>query len=261
MSVAAVAFATADPTPKVEVTITPPGGAVTAIVNRVTASQVSRVRGGSPLPVAGLTLLVDYEAPFDDAVSYTADYFDASGAPVGVQEQSTQVTLVVTDAWWSSPLEPALSLPIRRGPEYAVSREYISDMSFVPVAGRATVAVLADTRRAGTFRGDVVTASPVEDDRVRSLLRSSVSVVARHPASWDIGTVYLAAPTIRENRWTDDMTTPGRTWTVEATETAGPAAAQAAVVWTWDDVPINHTSWTALIAAKPTWVDVVRDPR
>lgn len=260
MTVTTTTYTDPLPSPRVEVVVDTAASPTVDRVDlyRVTLDDAVLVRGALDRPVAGPVLVVDYEVPFGVEVQYRAVGKDSAGLIV-TEWLSAELTVDVDVPWWSSPLTPALALRVRRAEDYAAERTFVADTEYLGVIGRPRLALLSDQRRPAAGSYSVITRTAQETTVMRALLTDAPSVLARHPASWGIGSVYIAAETITEQRWASSMEAPGRVWPLTATETGGPSPVFTATFWTWEDLMVNAT-WADVLASKASWLDVLRDP-
>lgn len=225
-----------------------------------TGMEPAVVRGGSQRSLAaGAVLVVDYEAPFGEAVSYQIDYHDADGGVLGV-DTTASATLDVAEAWLQDPVNPTAGFQVRRGAGFAATQESTLEASFVAVLGSPALAMLADQRRLGPLNLPMLTLTEAERAAMRSLLGGATSLLLRTPPAWGLvdTALYVAIPGVTEERWADDPTKPSRVWPLTGTPVAPPAAELAVGAVTWADVIDAYSTWADLKLGEPTWLDVQR---
>jgi hypothetical protein len=124
-----VAVADMAPVPHVEITVEGIlAGAVTATLYRVTDERTMRVRGLVNVPAAGGFGGIDTEVPFQQTVTYRAEFFDADGLTLGFGDSgSTGVDYVGTVI--HQPLDPARSVDpiLAQGAVKTLSRPFDGD--------------------------------------------------------------------------------------------------------------------------------------
>lgn len=136
------------PVPHVEITVdTVVPGTVTATLYRIADNRTMRVRGLVNVPAAGGFGGIDTEAPFQQAVSYRAEYFDANGTSLGFGETS-DTYLDFAGTVIHQPIDPArgASVLLEQGAAKSLSRPFEGEV--IKPIGRS-VPVYIGTGRSG----------------------------------------------------------------------------------------------------------------
>jgi hypothetical protein len=237
-------------TASVDVLVSGIPAATTSITILRTGIDGSRVPlRGSPFRVAGGTVVaVDGEVPFGVDVRYT------------VAEEPTVTGLVRLDIdvpWLTHPLAPFLSVPctIEDDDEWTLpGRTYVFD-----VIGRAEP-VYTWYRR--STRNGVLTldyANVGERAAIIEVLATGAPLLIRYPAGYpQFPSAYLGAGEARViPRGVGSHEGSIEVSYVVVAAPPSSVSSPASANWTWDDVPSQAASWAALVAAFPSWVDVV----
>lgn len=254
----AVARTTPDPCPRVEVTVTPQADTSTVTMYRTSASGRVTVRGAVRAPVAGPLLVVDYEAPFGEQVSYTAVAYDAAGTPSAESPGSAPILLAVTGCPWAQdPLDPSTAMTL--SPTDWQTRTFGRDSDELwPVASKSAV-VLTGPRRNPGSEMTVITRTLGDAERLLALADVPVVLIRCDP-SWRWRGGYFGIGELDNAGRVREMTHADQLWTLPLTPAVPPPADLAPAVHTWAEVVSLYATWADLVAAKATWADVVRNP-
>lgn len=255
----AVARTTANPCPRVEVTITPAGDNATITLWRTDPTGSSIVRGGDRVPVSGPVLVVDYEAPFGVAVTYAAIGYSAAGEASPSSPSSAPVTLAVTGCpWVQDPTDPGTAMvwQLAEWPQRTHGRD---DETLWPVTSDVAV-VLTGPRRQPTSTMTVLTRAAAQAAALL-LLTDLPVILVRTDAAWRWRGGYFATGEVVENPHVVGVPTDqDRFWQVPLTPVA-PAPAGGVVAYnSWADVVDLYPTWAAVVATKPSWLELVRNP-
>jgi hypothetical protein len=224
-------------------------------INRIDgAGNVAAVRNGDPALTGGGGTWTgqDYEAPLDTAVTYKA-YVGAT-----LIATSSPTTLDSLGAPWLG--HPGI-------PTYNF-RPLVRELRLGGMAARAEVHHVIGRRlpvgqslRRSSYAGELVLRILDGDDltALETILGDGHVLLYRAPATWvGHGTRYLQiGDTAVENL--TRVATDGRfNITLPWTEVDRPAGlAQAGLGFAWSDVMTAYASWNELMAANPTWADVI----
>lgn len=198
------------------------------------------VRGAQPFTVSGgVGFVWDYEAPFNEAVTYRA----ASGASTIT---SAAITLASTTAWLRAPGLPSLDMAVQLA-ERPRQLAYERPTSVRYPMGSSTAVVRSGALRAATFEFAVWARSFDEGDALHWLVGQAPVVLAVLPntrSPWlyvHLGTPVEAPLTRYVNGSEDSQWTA---WTLPCTVVARPSG---------DVFGDPSASWQAYVDAGLTW--------
>lgn len=217
------------------------------------------VRGASRILVAGNTLILyDYESP--------------NGEPAGWRAQAIRPTVNgdIASAWsstatatWSSPYtwlknirNPSLSRSIRfaRMPDLDFDRQ----QGVHQILDETYPVVISGVLQAAAGELQLLTATLAERDAVKTLLSGSV-VLVQPPASHGVGSRYWSCGKVSDRRVVRVAGVAYRHLVTPATEVAPPAdtGIDGFVGLTYQDVADTYATYAALLAAVPTYGDLL----
>lgn len=165
------AYLDASPCPRVEVFFPSfVAGTASVTVYRLSSGRDMQVRGAVRAATGGTLTRIDFEVPFNVAVTYRAEQFNAAGVSLGFTP-STSVTVSVAESWMHNPLNPQGSVKVSLLDTAAtkLSRPVPGEISR-PLGRR--VGVVLSERRQGLAGAsfDVFASSNEEADDVQALI-------------------------------------------------------------------------------------------
>lgn len=179
----------------------------------------------------------------------------------GVDEQDT-ITPELTDVWLKSPKFPMLNRIIECVDYQEITRSVRAEAS--NVMGRSAPVALHDLRASREFRIDVLT-STQEEARDMDLILASGEIMLLHvppdtvvdcePVSMIPGGFVLIDGATVESQFRKGSAK--RIWRLPCRIVNAPDATVAFTTLTWGTVYDLYGSWTELIAANPTWNDLL----
>jgi hypothetical protein len=217
-----------------------------------------RTADGNPLPLStfGATrvgLAYDYEAPFDQPVSYSTLENPAT--------VSAEVTVNETRIWLISPGVPALSMPVSLLAGSLQEEEWAVAQTVHWPMGRALPVVHTDGVRKAAASSLTVEIDTLEDLRgLTALLADTGPLLFNIPPSYGLGvdTCYIAVGAVRNARVTDIGSDPYRAVELPFQVVDRPAGGTQAQR-TYADLLVYPT-YTALQAAYPTYAALLSGP-
>lgn len=254
-----VANEDADPCPRVEVTVEPGADNQTLTLYRQDAGGSSPVRGGWRIEVSGPALVVDYEVPFGQPVTYFAVGYDADGNASAPGPASQPVTVDSGGCpWVQDPTNPESAARWQvvdwEGMEYGRSATVLR-----PMLSPTAIAVIG-VRQEPESEMVARTTTDSAAAALRALCAVPVLLIRPDP-SWGWPARYWLVGDLTETRQAphtgDD---PRRLWTLPLTAVDAPSATLLTFPYVWADVVAYWDTWADLIAGKATWLDVMRDP-
>lgn len=258
------------PCPRVEVLISPmPAGVAFISIYRFVGTAAGvLVRGASMQPVSGDFLVIDYEAPIGESITYQAIAYDSSGTPSANSTSSSALTLNSTLAWLQDPLDPtsAVGVALNRygGSPYfsagtLASATYGQTVAINPILGSPLPLAVGDVVQAASGIPFVIT-SLTDDgsaDNLRDLFTAAFPLCVRMPASVPTlpGLIYLALTSLTE---APNLNTGRTIFSFAGQSVAGPGLNVVLSPRTWDTVSGEGATWNDIAALYSTWVNVQR---
>jgi hypothetical protein len=260
------AFTDADPCPRVVIDGTTDVDATNYTLWRAYDGTREPVRSAVNAPAAGGFTITDFEAPFGIAVTYQFESYDDTGAVIdSLTDYSDPLTLDVTDAWASDPLDPGTSMAWNRDGSGPVVMESGSLSGFGLLTTASTIEVIgsrlpmgqSNIRQAPSSVPIVLFCRTVDAaNTVFHVVQQAMLMCLRVPADVPLldPVMYLqidsAVPTVFDD---------GRVrWTLTGTQVRGPSIATLIPVRTWQDVLNEASTWGGLLGLYATWRDVLK---
>jgi hypothetical protein len=246
------------PCPRVEVTVTVQPDTASVTVFRHDATGQATVRGSIRSPVTDPLVITDFETPFGQAVTYTVTAYDAAGIPALPSPPSAPVTVPdPTCPWLADTIDPASA---RQVTPYDWQLQHHTRESAIlwPASGTAAI-VIANVRPRATSDLGVITYTPVEAADLVAMLEAP-ALIWRPPSSWGWPGGHVYADKVDEARYTKKATDARRLFTFTLVPVNAPDATLFRPTSTWRQVAAFYPSWAAVVSAKATWADLVRNP-
>lgn len=226
-------------------------GASTALFERSRNGLLwTTVRGGTAVTVtAGAASLDDYE--------FTAgqtNYYRVTGTPGAVQATDT-ITPDQPDVWIKSITRPFLNRALKIVGHGDIVRP--SRAATFPVIGRTFPVAVTDVQLSRRWELTVKADTVEEADSLDLVFASGDPMFIQPPASGFLATVpggYVLLGDVTRSRF--GRSSPRRTFTMQCTEVAAPAATVYGVPVTWETLVAEFGSWNAVVSQFATWQDV-----
>lgn len=266
------AITTADPCPRVGVTVTGLSAVVESTITvwrSVAGEPRAAVRGLRGAVVVDATYVVDYEAPLGRPVTYTLEVTSGPTTPTTLE---ATVSVASTDAWLQDPLDPSTAVALATDQvdggvwfhARALSRiGYASTAELVQVLGAEYPVALGG--RPGAPTGvpfDVFTDSAEQCNRVRTLIGSAFPLLLR--------TVPAISPPLRslaymradavEQPVTSLMGGTLTVWELTGDLVQPPSIRILVPTWTYAQVAAMWATYADAAAAGRTYLDWMKDP-
>lgn len=254
--------------PRVQVTISSPdGSAITAVSLVRTApdgtvpTRVQPVAGPSPI------IVFDYEAPWDQPVTYAATITYGAGSTATYT--SGYVTLAPETAWLIHPTTPALSVCVDQQRFDVMGIVSIGDVLHPEIktkhriqGSEYQIVMKSGPRGAAQTSMQVATVTPQERAALVSLTRDQTPLLAQIPAAWawDWENGYYDVGDVGAGRIVQYGPQPRRVFALPLERVEAPVGSQQAV-WTWSGEIGANASWDAVKAGYATWADVLTNVR
>lgn len=217
-----------------------------------------RTQDGNPLPLTTsgsnrVGLIYDYEAPFQQAVSYSTVETPGTSTP--------QVTVPENRIWLIHPGVPALSVPVTLGSGSLATVTRAAKRGVFYPMGRQNPVVQTDGARKGAdSQINVLTSSTDDLAALRALLQDTGVLLLNIPGSRDYGfdTCYIAVGDVGEARPVDLLPVTWRSTSLPFVVVDRPAGGSQAQR-TYVDL-FNYATYADLLAAYPTYTDLLAGP-
>lgn len=167
-------YVDASPCPRVEVFFPSfVAGTATVTVYQLSDGVERELRGAVNAPTGGTLTRIDFEVPFNNAVSYRAEQFDAAGQSLGLTETAA-VTVVSSESWMHNPLDPQGAAQVVLGGDSAPMILRPTPGVVSRPKGRRAGVVLSEPRQGVTgLKIDVRTFTDAEADAVQAMFGDS----------------------------------------------------------------------------------------
>lgn len=164
------AYVDAMPCPRVEVFFASfVAGTASVTVYQLSGGEERQVRGAVNAPTGGTLTRIDFEVPFNRAVSYRAEQFDAAGQSLGFTPTAS-VMVPSPFSWMHNPLDPQGAVRITLGGDSAGQVVRPSPGVVSRPKGRRVGVVLSEPRQGVTgLRLDVRTFNADDADAVQAM--------------------------------------------------------------------------------------------
>ena len=212
--------------------------------------------------VGGLFVLTDWDTPLDTPVTYDAVGYTAAGAVTGTASVTVTVPsgLDRSQAWLSDPLDPstALVVDLADGTDEEISLPLAGEL--VSPMGRDLPMPIGARRLYGQGRTLVVeTDTEAASTALEQMLTGSGTLLVRAPHVWSRnGLVYLSASvTVRPLHQLADHTWETQ-WILSGGEVSAPTLGVLVNPRTYNDASTEAATYAGLLAAWPTYRDLLR---
>jgi len=259
-------FATMDPQPRAELVVE--AASLHASVSTVNVLQQSEwgtvtVRDGAARGAVGGFALTDYELPVGVPVEYRIEQFNSSGAPLGFASLTleTQVDIPVGWAVMSDPLAPENAVLVRSEVQWAQTLRRRRPTT-VYQAGFETIGLSGVQSKLLDVGLRCMTGTATERATLEAIVAETLVLVRTMPKMRLPGQLYVLIP--------DDVAEPlnaasaddgdGDRWDLVGQEVSRPTQGIVIPAYTWQDVIDYYPTWTALMAARASWLAVLADP-
>lgn len=216
--------ASVGPSKSVSLLVTPPSGAVSLKLARLSPSgETAYVRGANPrtLVTTDPVTVVDYEAPIGVPLTYAATVMDSGGV------ESAAATAVITiasagcdDTWLVDLARPANTLQIMF--ESFAELDYGIDAGVHWILARRDPIVTSGLAHTATFEAAFLTETLAERDTARDALGNGTPLLFRTPPENGIGNLYFSCLGWREQRIVTRAVQPDRRFLVSGVEVFRP---------------------------------------
>jgi|GEM_PF-3377813 len=258
-------FLDENPSPRVEVFIQdPPPGTTT--VKRTADRRTMTVSGMVGVPTGSGVTRIDPDVPFGVSATYTAEFVDVNGTPLGYVS-SSPVTLDVDDVWISQPLDPRLAVKVDLTDESATELKRGFDGDTVYTQGAALPRWIGGRRRAlEGLKLVAETANDADADMLQDIFGTyetdQVPVICvRTPPSYSRipRTLFLAVPAPAETdinrRYGGSLTA----MTLSGDEVLRPAPGLVAALLRYQDTDAFYGTYSAIDTAYGSYLARDRD--
>lgn len=255
----ATARADMNPSPRVDLLIDAAqltAGTVTGTVYQLSKWGQVPVRGAIKVATAGGFAVTDYEVPLGTPITYRIEQFNVSGASLGFALNLTaQLDIATSWAVVSDPLAPGNAIMLRAEKGFAD----VLTRSRPTALYRAGLDTIALSGVRSPFK-DINLRCWTEDEDERELFDAivgeSLILVRTMPEMRLPGALYAVIPDTGRAHLDDDSDM----WELTGQEVTRPTLDVLVPVYDWQDVVNYWPTWTAVIAARATWLELIRTP-
>lgn len=253
-----------DPSPRADLfidTFDLDGSTVTITVWQTSSAGSFRVRNAIRRTSAGGFLVTDYEIPLGVEVTYRVEQFNGAGVSTGFAALSllTTVNVGVGFAVLSDPLNPRHAVLVSASPQFGGQVKRVRPVSTYR-AGVNTVALMGLEGLLTDLPLACETESLADADMLELVLAETQFLVrvqtgmARIPPILHVvsGEPVQKPVTVQ---WEGELIS----WEITADQVSRTEIDIIVPVLTWQAVIDFYPTWTALLAANATWLDVFRN--
>lgn len=216
------------------------------------------VRGIDRLSVVGGYFIgSDPEAPLDSSATYSVTGFSAAGAVVKTASVTVDTSGAACGAWLKVAGHPNLTTHTVLRDVGEVESTTQGGVYDVAGGGGIAVAEVAGVN-ADRFTLTIGSLTTQQTDAIRAVLKHRIVLIqscAHQP--FDSGWYFVesAKRALRAQL----ATIPGRDFTLSLVGTGIPSGAgQGIAGWSWDGVKGTYATWTDVMAAHPSWFDLMQ---
>lgn len=179
--------------------------------------------------------------------------------PFTDQETTTITPSLVTSlmpdqAWLKNPSRPGLNTKVTITEISEITRK--SRTGRFDVLGRTLPVAITDVQSSREFTLEILVNGNAEAlDMDNRLSTGEPMFLQPRTLTDDIPTLYFVAGDVTRTRLAKAST--AITFTIPLIEVAAPGSTVAGATYTWADVIANYASWTAAMAANPSWSNLI----
>jgi hypothetical protein len=157
-------------------------------------------------------------------------------------------------AWLKNPSRPGLNSKVTITEISEISRK--SRTGRFDVLGRTLPVAITDVQSSREFTLELIVNGNAEAlDMDNRLSTGEPMFLQPRTTADDIPTVYFVAGDVTRTQLA--KTSTAITFTIPVIEVAAPGSTVAGATYVWSDVIANYASWTAVIAANPSWSNLI----
>lgn len=210
------------------------------------------VRGVSDVS-GGAAFGWDYETPLGSAFHYEA--YDGANLI-----SSGNVTLTVGSdlALLTAPGMPTFGGPVL--PKAIPDMQHEKPSTVMRVLGRHNPIILSDSRKAPTFKLELLTETYSDGTALDAMLDAASVLLLRMPGTRLTEYCYVAVSDVTEAPIVADKRYQWSTWSLTCTVTDAPVGGQYGdPTVTWQAVIDNHANWQDVVNDHAAWLDVLKE--
>lgn len=253
MATLTVAAQPANVPPRVQLTAAGFSGAELSIVRNDPDGRTRPVRSAEPAPLlSGSWAGFDYEAPFGEAVTYTA--IPTAGSSV----TSSAATVTVSDVWLVHPGIPDLSVSFTRDNVGKLeSRSRAARTTIHRPIGRVKPIAVSESRDTTESGITVLTDTTDEENAVWALLESGMPLLLNVPPSlgWGISSEWMSVGDVTEDYFNRGLS-GSRVFALAYTVVDRPVGALVAE-WTYAGVLTTYATYADVLANYDSYTDLL----
>ncbi len=260
-SVVVVGYSTMDPQPRatIEIHDTYPDAATLTIVQLSSEGQIN-VRDAERVSAAGGVFKTDYEIPPGIVTTYRAQMFTAGGGDLGfTPSASVQVDIEVGWAIVQDYLEPKQAVLVGAGQQFANTLQKTRTIALYP-AGTDTIALMGELGLLSSINLRLITQSDADTETLETIIENGTVLIRTMPPMPVPRQLFVAIGTptrVPSNvRWGGEVSIFDLTGEQVSRNTLTVLVPTS----TWADVIAFFPSWAALVAARASWLDLLKNP-
>jgi hypothetical protein len=257
-------FSTMDPSPRVEVLF--PSSALASGTETITVWQLSsdgsrKVRtdsGSDRVYAVGGVQVTDYEVPPGVTVEYRAEQFNSAGVSLGFTDtEQVQVDFDPSMAVIQDPLLPGNAVLVEVKPDFGSGYAPERELQLHRI-GFDTIALMAAQGLARDVPVTVQTKTLEDAQKLRAILAETYVLVRTMPAPLPLIPRCLHVVIASPRPVPIDVHYGGEwvQWPLTGQEVTRSSLSIIVPTVTWQDVIDTYPTWTALMAAHGTWLDL-----
>lgn len=253
-----------DPQPRVEVLVDPfdlNGSTATITVWQTSELGEVRVRDAIRKTVAGGFTVEDFEVPTGVTVTYRVQQFNTAGVDLGFAlEMQTQVDIPDGMVVLSDPLNPARAVMVDGHADFAGELRRSRPVRTINAGGN-TVALMGLQGLLDSVPLVCNTRSLEDADMLDLILQETQVLVRLMPSGGRLPIVFQCVvpdpvQVPQDVQWGGEWVR----WDLGGHQVSRTELDIIVPLFTWQDVIDYYPTWTALMAAHVSWLDLLRNP-
>lgn len=257
-------FSGMDPQPRVHVVID--AGDLVAGTATISVLQLSKwgtvvVRDAERRPSTGGFVVTDYELPLGVPITYRVEQFDSAGVSLGfVLDMPAQVDIPFGWVVFSDPLAQDHAVMVRAADGFGNKLSRHRPTEIYRSGSDHTIALSGVRGLLENVDLSCFTTTETEREALETIVGESLVLVRTMPGMRLPGSLYVSVPdtvldpidAITYGDWDE--------WVLTGSQVSRPRIGTIIPSYTWQDVIDYYPTWSALIADRITWFELLRNP-